>query len=160
MKETVLDVLLYIFENYIDDDSGFVPDQEMIREELAAAGFPGDEIERAFVWIEGLGTRNSDQDEPGTAARNRGLRVFTRDEMVRLDRDCRGYLLSLEQMGVLDAEGREMVIDRVMALESDDVDLEQLKWVALMVLFNQPGQEASFGWKEDLVIDGPGEMLH
>ena len=47
-----------------------------------------------------------------------------------------------------------------MALDGEDINLEQLKWVALMVLFNQPGQEASFSWKEDLVIDGATALLH
>ena len=59
----------------------------------------------------------------------------------------------LEQTGVLDHNTREMVIDRVMALESEEIDLEQLKWVVLMVLFNQPGREAAYAWMEDLVFD-------
>ena len=55
---------------------------------------------------------------------------------------------------------RELVIDRVMALDGDEVDLEQLKWVVLMVLFNQPDQEAAFTWLEDLVLQDPPPYLH
>jgi len=33
------------------------------------------------------------------------------------------------------------VIDRLMALEGDEIDLEKLKWVVLMVLFSQPGRK-------------------
>jgi Smg protein len=47
-----------------------------------------------------------------------------------------------------------------MALESDEVELEQLKWVVLMVLFNQPGQEAAVAWMEDLVLDEMVGQLH
>ena len=47
-----------------------------------------------------------------------------------------------------------------MALESEDISLEQLKWVALLVLFNQPGQEAAFAWMHDLVYDMPSVSLH
>jgi Smg protein len=47
-----------------------------------------------------------------------------------------------------------------MALEDDDIDLDQLKWVVLMVLFNQPGHESAYAWMEDLVIDHSGEFIN
>ena len=40
-----------------------------------------------------------------------------------------------------------------MALGDDEIDLDQLKWVVLMVLFNQPGRESAYAWMEDMVID-------
>ena len=58
------------------------------------------------------------------------------------------------------ATTRELVVDRVMALESEAIDLEQLKWVVLMVLFNQPGQETMFSWMEDFVFDREACRLH
>jgi Smg protein len=66
----------------------------------------------------------------------------------------------LEQSGVLNAEQRELVIDRVMALELEEVDLTDLKWVVLMVLFNQPGQEAAFAWIESELLEDGGETPH
>jgi Smg protein len=47
-----------------------------------------------------------------------------------------------------------------MALESDDIDLQQLKWVVLMVLFNQPDKEAAITWMEDIVMDDINANLH
>ena len=47
-----------------------------------------------------------------------------------------------------------------MALEDEEIDLDQLKWVVLMVLFNQPGRESAYAWMEDLVIDHAGERLN
>ena len=40
------------------------------------------------------------------------------------------------------------------------MDLEQLKWIILMVLFNQPGQEAAYAWMEDLVFEDTPGRLH
>jgi hypothetical protein len=37
--------------------------------------------------------------------------------------------------------------------KADDIDLHQLKWIILMVLFNQPGREEAYAWLEDLVFD-------
>jgi Smg protein len=39
MKENVLDVLMYLFQNYMDDDIDADPDRESIQGELLAAGF-------------------------------------------------------------------------------------------------------------------------
>ena len=63
-------------------------------------------------------------------------------------------------MGILTPANRELAIDRIMALDSEDFDLEQLKWVVLMVLFKQPGQEAAYAWMEDLVFDNTSNSLH
>jgi Smg protein len=73
--------------------------------------------------------------------------------MDKLGTDCRGLITYLEQADVLDSGDRELVIDRVMALESDEIDIYQLKWVVLMVLLNQPGKEAAFTWMEGVVMD-------
>ncbi|MGH8560550.1 MAG: DUF494 domain-containing protein, partial [Nevskiales bacterium] len=81
-----------------------------------------------------------------------------------LSTECRGFVLHLEQLGILAPELRETVLDRLMALAehhpAEEIDLEQTKWVVLMVLFNQPGQEAAYAWVEDLVYNQHGGYLH
>ena len=87
-------------------------------------------------------------------------RIYTSEEERKLDTECRGFLYFLEQASVLNSYSRELVIERVLALESDDIDVEQLKWIILMVLFSQPGQEQAFLWMEDLVMDDLYGNLH
>ena len=159
MKESVLDVLMYLFEHYLDEETEVESDQESLREELIDAGFPDAEIAKAFTWLEGL-TNEHAEGGAVDVARVGSVRIYTGEEMDRLDTECRGFLLFLEQVRVLDGFSRELVIDRVMALEDDEMDLDQLKWVVLMVLFNQPGRESAYAWMEDLVIDQPGERLN
>jgi len=157
MKENVFDVLMYLFENYyMDEDSTVTPDRESVQQELSQAGFPTLEIDRAFLWMEGLA---SEPNPPDTQS-DRSLRLFSNIEMDRLDTACRGFILFLEQMDVLTPASRELAIDRAMALENEDFDLEQLKWVILMVLINQPGEEAAYTWVEDLVSDNISNHLH
>ena len=88
------------------------------------------------------------------------FRVYGTEELLRLDAECRGLLASLEQRGILSAAQRELVIDRLMALESDDLDLDHVRWVVLMVLSSQPGQEAAYEWMEDLVFDATAHEPH
>lgn len=157
MKENVFDVLMYLFENYyMDEDSPVTPDRESVQQELSQAGFPTLEIDRAFLWMDGLA---SEPNPPDTQS-DRSIRLFSTRELDRLDTACRGFILFLEQMDVLTPASRELAIDRAMALENEDFDLEQLKWVILMVLINQPGEEAAYTWVEDLVSDNLSNHLH
>jgi Smg protein len=66
----------------------------------------------------------------------------------------------LEQVGILSPTQRELVIEKLMALEGDDIDIERLKWVVLMVLFSQPGQETAFSRMEDLVFEEHSGAVH
>lgn len=158
MKENILDVLMYLFENYMNDEIEFDTDEESLRVELQEAGFQQAEITKAFQWLEGLVDKQSADDHALLNAAS--MRIYTPEESDKLDLESRGFLLFLEQTGVLDHNTRELVIDRVMALEADEIDLEQLKWVVLMVLFNQPGREAAFAWMEDLVFEEATGILH
>jgi Smg protein len=69
-------------------------------------------------------------------------------------------LIFLEQYNVISAAQRELVIDRAMALDQDDIDLDDMKWVVLMVLFNQPGSEAAFAWMENQIFMEEPEPIH
>lgn len=159
MKETMLDVLVYLFENYLDADGPAAPDHDTVREELEDLGFAGHDIDKALSWLEELALNLRDSNDLTTQAPH-SLRHYTEREARRIDPECQGFLIYLESNGILDHTSRELVIDRAMALESEDITLEQIKWVALLVLFNQPGQEAAFAWMHDLVYDMPSESLH
>ncbi len=157
MKDSVLDILIHLFENFLDAEDDSTPDRDTLKQELEQAGYPEADIERALVWLESLAT---DPDRALTEGTARAVRVFSGSEQVRLDTDVRGYLLHLENLGILSAAQREVVIDRLLALEADDIDIEQLKWVVLMVLFSQPGQENDYQRMEDLVFDERRDAMH
>jgi Smg protein len=159
MKQTVLDVLIYLFEHYMDDDIELNVDRESLRADLKEAGFGDEQVVNAFDRLQGLAAQREDGSE-AVVQESKAMRVFAQAEIEKLDTESRGFLMFLEQVGVLDPYSREVVIDRVMALEAEEIDLEQLKWVVLMVLFNQPGHEEAFVWMEDLVMDELGRSLH
>ncbi len=159
MKESVLDILIYLFENYFDGelDEGFEPDRDTLTQELERAGFPTSEVERALAWVEELA---ADPERGEFVSNGRAIRVFDALEQARLDTDCRGYLVHLEHVGILSPAQRERVIDRLMALDGDEIDIEKLKWVVLMVLFSQPGQETAYSRMEDLVFEDRSGAIH
>jgi Smg protein len=158
MTENVLDVLMYLFETYTDAESVPEPDRSALRAELERAGFRSGEIEKALEWLDGLGSR--DEDPAWESPTERACRVFNNYEVSRLDVEARGYIMYLEQIGILSPTQREVVLDRVMALDSEEIDVEQLKWVVLMVLFSQPGQEAAYARMEDLIFEDSVTEAH
>ena len=158
LKENVLDVLMYLFENYIEDDDEPEPDREILEMKLLEAGFPDGEIKKAFEWLEALADHQDSLS--ANPAPNRTMRVYTKREEERLNSDCRGFLLFLEQNNIVTSTSRELIIDRVMALDTDEIDLEHLKWIILMVLFNRPGEEAAYSWLEDMVFENTPTYLH
>ena len=85
---------------------------------------------------------------------------YTDEERNHLPADCRGYLLALERSGILSPQQREIVIERLLALDASELDVDQLKWVVLMVLSSQPGEELACARMEDLVFDLPPERPH
>ncbi|MDH5821938.1 DUF494 family protein [Luteimonas sp. RD2P54] len=157
MKESILDVLLYLFEHYFTDEADLLRDRDSLQTGLLQAGFSPAEISKAFDWLDGLA-----EQRPGPAApRTDGpIRVYAGPELDKLDNEGRGFLLFLEQHGVLDADQRELVLDRAMALDQEELDLDDLKWVVLMVLFNQPGSEAAYAWMETQMFADEPEPVH
>jgi Smg protein len=158
----MFDILMYLFENLIHSESEFRVDQDELTEELIRAGFHHDEIYKALAWLEKLAALQDTDINPYLTSGNSPsvARVFTAEEEVRLDVECRGFLMFLEQINVLDASTREMVIDRVMEIDINDFCLEDLKWVVLMVLFNVPGKENAYAQMEDLLFEVPEGPLH
>ena len=158
MKENVLDVLMYLFETYVDTEEDPEPDQNELRMELSRAGFGDSEIDRALLWLDAL-TDQQQNFNYGKQTPN-GTRIFNEFEHDRLDSACRGYITYLEQIGILSPPQRELLVDRLLALETRDIDVEQIKWVVLMVLFSQPGQELAYARMEDLVFEEGSGSIH
>jgi len=162
MKESILDVLLYLFEHYFAEDADLVRDRENLHSraliaELGQAGFTPAEINNAFEWLDALARQ---RPVPQPLRADAPVRVYAGPELERLDVECRGFLLFLEQHRVLDPGQRELVLDRAMALDQDELDLDDLKWVVLMVLFNQRGSEAAYAWMETQMFADEPEPVH
>lgn len=158
MKESILDVLLYLFEHFFYEDPDAVRDRDSLQKGLLQAGFSPTEISKAFDWLDELARqRPASSGQPRVAG---PVRMYVEQELAKLDRESVGFLMFLEQQGILDAGQRELVLDRVMALDQDELDVDDLKWVVLMVLFNQPGAEAAYAWMENQMFDGDPEPVH
>lgn len=157
MESTVFDILVYVFDHYMFEELPVSAERADIARDLETAGFGGANVERALDWLADLA---NERERPGLEFNERAFRLYAEQELGRLDPACRGLLLSLERGGILSPTQREIVIERLLALDNEELDLEQVKWVVLMVLSCQPGEEAACERMEDLVYELPGLIPH
>ena len=118
MTGSVLDILIYVFDRYMLNETPEVPERENLARDLEHAGFAPDNVERALDWLTDLAFGHG-QAQPAPVTHN-GVRVFTDSELARLSTECRGLLLTLENARVLTPQQREIVIERMLALDADD----------------------------------------
>lgn len=158
MKENVIDVLMYIFSSYVDSDDVLPEDRASIDADLQQAGFEDASIDKAFEWLDGLALNDS---HLSLKQSDKAFRVFAPQELKNLDKKAQSLLVYLENSGVLTPELRELAINRIMALGSDqDIDLDDIKWVIMMVLFNNDDDESSLWHYEDMVFDDQPAYYH
>jgi len=130
----MFDILVYLVENYFHN--GQLPDAETISKRLSAAGFEDDDISEALTWLSGF-SQSDELDSRGAFVHSRGFRVYADEELTNLTAEARGFILFLEDSNIITAPQRELIIERVLALAEPGVDLEKLKLIVLMVLWNQ-----------------------
>lgn len=128
------DILVFLFENCQQAELAY--DSERVAKKLSAAGFEDSDISEAMHWLAGVLQAPQGVRDPLPDARA-SFRAYAPRELAKLDAACRGFLLTLEQSGILTAETRELVIERALAAAGDTLSLEQLKLVVLMVVWNQ-----------------------
>ena len=155
MNEDIFDVLIYLFENYMDSDIDIIPDTDMLQTELKAAGFNSGNISKAFEWLDTLAL----QEEP-VFKTTENFRIFCAEECYKLDMECRNLILFLQSMGILNPVSRELVIDRAMAIENKHISVEELKWITLIVLLSQPDEEYAIAHMEHIIYQEAATFLN
>jgi Smg protein len=128
------EILVYLFENCQQREVAY--ERERIAKKLSAAGFEHADISEALHWLAGMAS--APHVEPAALPDpGRSFRAYASRELAKLDAQCRGFLLTLEQSGILTPQNRELVIERSLAASGASLTLEQLKLIVLMVLWNQ-----------------------
>ena len=130
----MFDIIVYLVENYFHN--GQLPSAETISKHLSAAGLEDDDISEALTWLSGI-DQGADNSSLSDFDHNQGFRIYCDEELAKLTTEARGFILFLEESDIISAPQREIIIERVLALAEPGVDLERLKLIVLMVLWNQ-----------------------
>lgn len=149
----MIDILVYLFENYQDFSAHPKPDA--LARKLSAAGFEEEEITVALDWLDTLKTSQVASFECSP----RAVRVYTAEEQSRLGIDCLNFIVFLEAAGVVSPTVREQILDRAMSLEDDPVPLARFKITVLMVLWSRD-EDLEPLIVEELLYDADPELMH
>lgn len=131
--QIMFEILMYLFESYFD--AGSYPAPDKLSRKLSAAGFEGDEISEALTWLSAL--QQQDPKSYPATIEHAGLRCFAELELRRISYEARQFLLFAEQQHMISAVEREMIIDRAVALQHENLGADKLKLIMLMVLWNR-----------------------
>jgi Smg protein len=156
-EENVLTVLMYLFKHHMQENCLIDSDEEKLIEKLEEIGFRRPTIYKAFDWLTNLAELDNIQSK---TAQTKTIRVFSEEECLMFDVQSRNFLMSLEKQGILSPLMRETVINQVIYLEQEGVDINLIKWVTLMVLFNQPKSDSALSLMELMVLDESRGGIH
>ena len=159
MKEnSVLQVLMYLFQNHMQNNCEIDDADSDLVEQLESAGFVLPVINQAIGWLSNLSA--DDGAAQLTTPHTHSFRVYTDYEIEMLGAECINFLSELEQQGILNPVTREIVLHQAIELRSEGIDLSLVKWVTLMVLFNQPDESEALSCMELLVLEDPFGGIH
>jgi Smg protein len=166
IKQSVVDVLMFLFERYLDDEetnetSKVTDKRDSIQLRLEEMGFHNQDINQAFDWLEDLAEVQADMQDNQEllAIKETSIRIYSKEEKRLIDMESIGFLNFLEQSNILTSMTRELILDRVVAL-GHPLDAEQLKWIIMIVLHTRPGEENTIALMEDFIFDSTIDYIH
>jgi Smg protein len=161
MKEELFEVLMYLFENHMRREQPERVSQETLFSELADAGFTHDVIDMAFEWLDGVAALHiAEALSEDHLASSTGFRVFSREEISHFGHEICSQLMKFEQLGILNANAREIVINRLFAIDMQEIDQQRVKWLVLMVLIDDPENETALATLEQMMKTEVTERFH
>ncbi|RFC34688.1 MAG: Smg protein [Candidatus Nitrotoga sp. LAW] len=151
----MFDILVFLFESYFH--AGRYPNSDKLSRKLSAAGFEDEDIHLALAWLAGLEQLNK-SNYPSTI-NDGGERFYADLEIKRISFEVRRFLTFWEQNKVITPVEREMILDRAVALNRENLPLDKIKLIVLMVLWNQR-QDLDPLIIEDLLTPADSSRLH
>lgn len=140
MKGNMFDVVAYITQRCHEQGSR-VDDPTELREELLDAGYCEDDVERALGWLQRL-RRDGIWSGDWLGARSAAHRVLDEQELRKISVAARGFLLELQNRGVLDPALREAVYERALALDVPVIGLEEMRLLVALLFDSRPAADS------------------
>lgn len=158
----MFEIIMYLFESYIQVDQTMELDTQEVTDELMQEGFQKSEINKALAWLDNLANMHNQEPQSRTIAEKAtSHRIYNKIEQRQISLESRNYISYLEEAKILTTHTREMVIDCIMSLDSDgELILEDVKWLILMVLFNDPVSDDAFLQLESMLMDFEEGLIH
>jgi len=145
LGERILEIVFYLVQ-HMRNNNGALLHLEDISKSLKNMGFSDNEISSAYGWfLEEVQTRDM-HTVISERGENNAPRHFSESEKQMFSVEARGFLIQLYQMGLLNLEQYEAIIDRVNLLEPSGVDIDTLKIIASSIIFGGVNRNWDLNW--------------
>jgi len=135
MRDRILEIVVFLID-YMQEHREQVSDIDDISAMLETMGYQDDEISAAYSWLMDRINPEAEEYFASFPSRHSSVRVLTASERALLSTEAQGFLYKLVNLGLIDDEQLEIVLDRLMVVSSDDVSEEEVKTVASAVVFH------------------------
>ncbi len=152
----MFEVLVFMFENYIAHHT--LPDNDIMTQELSAAGFEQSDIVGAVDWFHEMKSMLTEPPAVYTH-KHSGMRIFTVAENKKISTESLSFILFLQQANVINDVERDLIIDRAVALKQEHINIEEMRWITMIALWNE-GREKDYLFVEDALFNPRGLTLH
>ena len=142
------------FEYYSEDPVRESDSSFEIRDHLIDAGFQDVAIDHAMDWVEVFKSHEANimLNDPSKSS----IRILSDNEKGLLDVECQNYITRLEKFGLLTPEKRELLIDKLTSIGFEPMDLEVVKALSILMLFQEPSVEVRLhAYENEEAIDSP-----
>ena len=149
----MIDLLIYLFENYISTKPKLNIND--ITLELEEAGFNNKDISSAFDWFSHLEKISSN---PKLTHKN-SLRVLSQNECEKISGEAFTFLTFLLNAKILNSTEFEVILDQIMILNQKSISIDEMRWIVMMTLWKS-GKENSYLFVEDSLFQNKRAELH
>ncbi|MDA7835434.1 DUF494 domain-containing protein [Methylophilaceae bacterium] len=149
----MLDLLIYLFENYISTKPKL--NMNAITVELEEAGFNNKDISTAFDWFNHLEKLSN-----GLELTNKNsIRVLSHKEYEKISKEGFTFLTFLLNAKILNPTEFEVILDQIMILNQKYINIDEMRWIVMMTLWKS-GKENSYLFVEDSLFHNKRTQLH
>ena len=149
----MLDLLIYLFENYISTKPKL--NMNAITVELEEAGFNNKDISSAFDWFNHLEKLSN-----GPVLTNKNsIRVLSHKEYEKISKEGFTFLTFLLNAKILNPTEFEVILDQIMILNQKYINIDEMRWIVMMTLWKS-GKENSYLFVEDSLFQNKRTQLH
>lgn len=147
IESKILEIVVYLID-HIRANQGHLSDMDDVSSDLRSMGYTDNEISSAYCWVM---DRYGSTDQVFFSEfpdEHNSVRIFTNAERYQFEADSQGFLLKLVNLGLVDDEQMEMILDRGAMLGPKPVTLDQMKLIASSFVFSDSVDYEGFAWQD------------
>lgn len=160
MKQALFEVLVYLFNNYVEKEVSLPENSDQIIQDLQNAGFAFERIEEIYQLLHNLTNLFQHFKQPVEFNDNNAFRVLNPIEQLKLDTKNQGLLILFEQLGILEPKLREAILEQVLLSDSSFISAEELKGLIMIVLMKEIPEIYQHSWMSSMLLPEQNHTIH